>query len=442
MVNFITNIPYADAELARRIRIAFTSRPRISRHEIHVTTLNGIVTLRGEVPTLYDRQLVLAITQHVAGVFGIDDELIVTELTHGRRIPSKLAFASRRESAARRGFTLVELLVVIAIIGILVALLLPAIQAAREASRRSACQNNIRQLGIAVHNYVDTKKTFPSSIRPPGLTPLPRIAGLTLMLPFFEEQAKFDLYDQSKNWFDATKNSKGVTNKEIVNTKIPILQCPSVPEPDRLDGVPENSPWVQDVGAPSDYAPTIFVDKRLRPDPANPSSASNLVDEAAPPGSPVPPNAGSPGLGLLAYNVPAKIAQITDGLSKTIMYAESSGRPTLYRAGGAVAPFPDVRVNGGAWCRPASDMSIDGLSGDGKTDVGTCAVNCANGVEIGTTFPHPYYVSVGTSEPYAFHPGGANMCMGDGSVLWVNAEINIRDFARLVTRNGAEISQQ
>jgi prepilin-type N-terminal cleavage/methylation domain-containing protein len=352
---------------------------------------------------------------------------------------SKPFLAASAAERQRKAFTLVELLVVIAIIGILVALLLPAIQAAREASRRASCQNNIRQLGISVHNYVDSKKTFPSSVRPPGLTPLPRIAGFTLMLPFFEEGSKYDLYDQTKNWFDSAQNANGAVNKEVVNTKITILQCPSVPDPERLDGIPENTPWVQDVGAPSDYAPTIFVDQRLRPDRANPSNPLNLVDEAAT--GTVPPAANSPGLGLLAYNVPATIRQITDGLSKTIMYAESGGRPTIYRNGQEVGGFPEKRVNGGAWCRPASDMSIDGSSGDGTRDGGPCAVNCTNGIEIGATFPHPYYVSVGTSEPYAFHPAGINVCMGDGSVAFRNEEINIREFARLVTRNGSELTQ-
>jgi prepilin-type N-terminal cleavage/methylation domain-containing protein/prepilin-type processing-associated H-X9-DG protein len=328
-------------------------------------------------------------------------------------------------SSKRNAFTLVELLVVIAIIGILVALLLPAIQAARDAARRTQCQNNVRQLSLAVHNYVDTKKTLPSSIRPPGLTPLPRVAGFTLLLPFIEETARYAHYDQTKNWFDSA-------NRPLVNQQILILQCPSAPNPERLDGVPENAPWVADVGAASDYAPTIFVDKRLK--------EASLVDEADT-GTAMPPANGSPGLGLLAYNVVTRLADVTDGLSKTIMYAESAGRPYLYRRGKLVGPFPEHRVNGGAWCRPASDISIDGASGDGTTDVGPCAINCTNGVDVGSaTFPHPYYVSVGTGEPYAFHPGGANFAMGDGAVKWINEDVDIRAFARLATRSGGELA--
>jgi prepilin-type processing-associated H-X9-DG protein len=331
----------------------------------------------------------------------------------------------------RKASTLVELLVVIAIIGILVGLLMPAVQAARAAAWRTSCQNNIRQLALAVHNYTDAKKTLPSSIRPPGLTPLPRIAGFTLLLPFFEEDTKYDMYDQTKNWFDNTVNSKNAKNKDVVNSHISILQCPSVPEPDRLDGVPENSPWLPEVGAPTDYSPTIFVDRRLQD--------AGLVDVAAT-GTVMPPAKGSPGLGILAYNIVTRLPDITDGLSKTVMYAESGGRPYLYRRRLLVAPFPQVRVNGGGWCRPASDMSIDGSSADGTKDVGTCAINCTNGHDIGGTFPHPYYNSVGTSEPFSFHPGGANFCMGDGAVRWINDNIDIREFARLVTRNGGELT--
>lgn len=326
-------------------------------------------------------------------------------------------------STNRKAFTLVELLVVIAIIGILVALLLPAIQAARAAAWRSSCQNNIRQLGIATLNYENNKKVLPSSVRPPGLTTLPRIAALTFLLPFFEESSKSDVYNTSKDWFDPA-------NKVATDIRIAVLQCPSTPNAERLDGRPENNPWVQDTGAATDYSPTIFVDQRLK--------TANLVDEAAT-GS-MPPAATSPGLGMLAYNVTCKLKHVTDGLSKTIMFAESAGRPYLYRKGSLIEPFPEKRVNGGGWCRPASDISIDGSSGDGKTDVGTCALNCTNGIEIGGTFPHPYYVSVGTSEPYSFHSGGANFAMGDGSVRYLNDSIDIREFARLITRNGNEIS--
>lgn len=143
---------------------------------------------------------------------------------------------------------------------------------------------------------------------------------------------------------------------------------------------------------------------------------------------------------MLAYNLTTRLKDVTDGLSKTIMYAESAGRPYLYRRGALIETFPDKRVNGGGWCRPASDISIDGFSGDGATDPGPCALNCTNGAEMGSTFPHPYYVSVGTGEPYSFHPGGANFCMGDGSVRWINEDIDIREFAKLVTRNGGELT--
>lgn len=333
---------------------------------------------------------------------------------------------SHAKSTLLTGFTLVELLVVIAIIGILVALLLPAIQAARAAAWRSACQNNIRQLGLAVHNYADTKKTLPSSVRPPGLTTLPRIAGFTFLLPFFEEGARYQQYNQTKDWFDPV-------NTPLTNQPIAILQCPSVPNAERLDGRPEYSPWTPNVGAPTDYSPTIFVDARLK--------AANLVDVAVNPASGFPPKRSDPGLGILAYNLTVKLNNITDGTSKTIMYAESAGRPFLFRKGKEVGGFPDgaARVNGGGWCRPASDMSIDGTSSDGATETGPCAINCTNGIAMGSTFPHPYYHTVGTSEPYSFHSGGANFCMGDGSVKWINDNIDIREFAKLVTRAGAEI---
>jgi len=309
----------------------------------------------------------------------------------------------------RSGFTLIELLVVIAIIGVLIALLLPAVQAARESSRRSQCSNNLKQLGLAAHNFSDSYKYLPSSLRPPGLTPLPRVSGIILMLPFLDEQVTYDKYDQTKNWNDPE-------NSVAVKRQIQTLLCPSSPRPERLDGLPEGNPWKADIAAPTDYSPTISVDDRLL--------SAGLVDKA--------------GKGILPKNEKPRLGDVTDGLTYTIMFAESAGRPYLYRKRELVGELPDPRVNGGGWCRPASDFSVDGSSPDGTTLPGPCAVNCTNGEQMGSTFPDPYYGSEGTGEVYAFHPAGAQVVFGDGSVRLISSRIDIRDFARLVTRSGAE----
>ena len=172
----------------------------------------------------------------------------------------------RISPARRSGFTLVELLVVIAIIGILVALLLPAVQAAREASRRTQCQNNLKQLGLAATIFTTPSRSCRPVSAPAGLTPLPRIAGLTFLLPFFEQGNAYDKYDQTKNWHDPL-------NLPITSHVVPTFLCPSTPEPKRLDGLPEASPWVGNLVAITDYSPTIGVDQRLK--------TANLVDEAS-----------------------------------------------------------------------------------------------------------------------------------------------------------------
>src|SRR6476660_6926402 len=118
------------------------------------------------------------------------------------------------------GFTLVELLVVIAIIGVLVALLLPAVQSARESSRRTKCLNNLKQLGIALHSYHDTIGGFP-----PGYlenNPLTdRANWITLLLPYHEQAAVFQLYDPS------TSTGGGATNFKLNSANVPVMQCPS-----------------------------------------------------------------------------------------------------------------------------------------------------------------------------------------------------------------------
>ena len=322
----------------------------------------------------------------------------------------------------RNAFTLVELLVVISIIGLLVSLLLPAVQSAREAGRRSQCQNNLKQLGLAVHNFSDTHGRLPSSVRPAGTTALPRIAGLTTLLPFLDQHTYFDRYDQTKNWSDPA-------NATIVKTIIPTFICPSSIDPGRLDGNQQDNPWTPTTSAPTDYSPTIGVDQRLKD--------NDLVDMA--------------GAGILVKNGTPRLADVSDGLSNTILYAESAGRPYIYQRGKRIGDINDADphyLNGGGWARPASDFSIDGASYDGSV-VGAATtadvlypVNRTNGEDIAGKYVspngYPYYGTEGTSEVYAFHPGGANVVFGDGSVRLINETITLREFARLVTRAGNE----
>ncbi len=323
----------------------------------------------------------------------------------------------------RKAFTLVELLVVIAIIGVLVALLLPAVQSAREAARRAQCINGMKNLALAVHNYHDSHKAVPVSARPVGLTTAPRIAAITHLMNYMEEGNARQAFNLKLNWGDPA-------NRHAVNHVIPVLNCPSTPEaPNRLDGLPEVSPWVAEVSVPTDYSPTVWVDKRLL--------SANLVDRTN--------NADGTfedEPGIMEYNnTKAAFRHVTDGLSNTILFAESAGRPYLYRRGQKVSDdLVAARVNGGGWCRPASDILVLGLSADGKSETGPCAVNCANGIDIVETgYPHPYLSTFGTSAPYAFHPGVANHSFGDGSVHTLSDDIGIREYARLVTRAGGEL---
>jgi len=125
--------------------------------------------------------------------------------------------ALRASSGWRRGFTLVELLVVIAIIGVLVALLLPAVQAAREAARRSQCSNNLKQIGLAMHNYVDVHKVFPA-----GSFPDTKVNAWPMLLPFIEQTTVWNTWD-----FKLNTNDTSTVNTEAKNTIISTYLCPS-----------------------------------------------------------------------------------------------------------------------------------------------------------------------------------------------------------------------
>jgi prepilin-type N-terminal cleavage/methylation domain-containing protein len=343
-----------------------------------------------------------------------------------------VVFKSNPKPGQRHGFTLVELLVVIAIVGVLVALLLPAVQAAREASRRSQCQNNLKQIGLAIHTFHDAKGKLPSSVRPTAASTV-RAGTFILLLPNIEREDLWDLYDLNVSWSHAN-------NLPVSSKRIDVYECPSSPKHGGLldhnpDGVGPGTPWAGIV-AVGDYAASLGVD------PALVSVAAALTPPVPVHGSESTVSTpAKPTNGFLPKNTQLTFGDITDGLSNTIAIFESGGRPLVYRKGSPVGADPAThRVNGGGWVRPASDILFVGSNASGSQIAGVY-INRTNGLDVGgESYSASGYPSVGTegsSQPYAFHNGGLNIVLGDGAVKFIDDSINIGIVAALVTRNGA-----
>ena len=334
-------------------------------------------------------------------------------------------------SHSRRAFTLVELLVVIAIIGVLVALLLPAVQAAREAARRSSCSNNLRQLGLAMHNYEDTYKALPYAytIFPQAGVPGNVMAhGWGVMiLPFFEQTALQSNYDFKLSMTAAN-------NQKVLSTHLSVMQCPSTPNKNRLyrftvpagaigSGLPTtNLTFDESAG---DYAPTSGV----RGVYANTAYAN------------YPGGASGDRHGALRNSEAARMAQIVDGTSNTILLAELAGRNDLWaKVNGSrriviaypaypTAGNPLQNNYGGGWGNPYNGEnwisgSLFSFSGPSNiTQEGPCGVNCTN--LVGRNL-------------FSFHPGIAQGVLCDGSVRSFNETVNGQVLAFMITREKGE----
>jgi len=314
-------------------------------------------------------------------------------------------------TSSRRAFTLIELLVVIAIIAILIGLLLPAVQKVREAAARMSCSNNLKQFGLGLHNYHDPNNGLPSNIRPDAVSTV-RVRWATYLLPYIEQDNLFKQASLTTNWH---------LQPAVFGVRIKTFECPSAPNGAIIDGAPDTA-WTNIV-ANGDYAGFYGVDPQLE--------TLGLIAAGT----------GKVDNGAVSKTQKLNFSSFTDGLSNTLHLTESVGRPDLYRAGKLVQKANGAsRVNGGGWCRPASEMFIlRGASADGVTVPGPQAINATNGVLL-NGYPDPYYNTDGTSQVYGFHSGGVNALLADGSVRFIRQSINIRTFAALVTRNGGEVS--
>ncbi|WP_435018068.1 DUF1559 domain-containing protein [Tundrisphaera sp. TA3] len=303
--------------------------------------------------------------------------------------------------AARRAFTLIELLVVIAIIAVLIALLLPAVQAAREAARRTQCTNNLKQIGLGVHNYIDANGTVPlgQDVYNTDTARGYRIATnwSVSLLPFIELGSSFNAWNVSFNFAEAP-------NTTVCQAGISAYHCPS--NPTQLVDDFTTPAGLLVAGAPSGKFRAALVDYH---------AAANVY---------VPPLQYE---GAISYSAGFKsmpLSAITDGLSNTIFFAEITGGPKVYYAKGVDGgdnPYGYFTGHLGATNRLSQrTFSFDGRISGG----GNCVINCTNSA---------------TSCPYSFHPGGANVVMGDGSVRFLKSTLAANTLFGLIGINDGTI---
>ncbi len=317
------------------------------------------------------------------------------------------------------GFTLIELLVVIAIIAVLIGLLLPAVQAAREAARNLQCKNNLKQIALAAHNYHDVNGCFPPA-RPSSK---PQYGHMVTLLPFLEQGVLANAFNVSLSGGFAD-----VGNQTVANTNLSMLLCPSNPvqQPCRLR---KSSSTGKAYGAfitdPSGNIMTGWVCDYWVNHGINASTYALISPNPTP----------DP---ILKGNTPS-MALVTDGLSNTTLSLEHAGYDRHYIKNVGM-PMPDTDLTldqpgaWGAWLGWCAFM-VQGYpnytlltypAGTANAPSGTaCAINCNNSQGV-----------------FGFHPSGANAAMGDGSVRMFSQNMSVATLMYLVSRNGGEIVQE
>ena len=308
----------------------------------------------------------------------------------------------------QHAFTLVELLVVIAIIAMLVTLLLPAVQSARAAARRTQCKNNIRQLGLGIHNYESAHSAQPKyhdTTSPYSWGKAGRTWTMAI-LPFIEEQALYDLFDFTKRLNDP---ANAAATQQIVN----VFVCPSATGAanpvfsDRADAGGNNPNPALGLFYPVSMGPTEpdqcdFCPEGMQGSRGNYCCQGRNYGTTKLDGQP-----GASSTGMFGrYNDERKFSQVSDGLSKTLMIGES---------------LPQQCAYGGTW---APNFSLAGTS-----------------IPLNTfeSCPRPPGCHRRGCGFKSEHSGGANFAMGDNSVRFLNEDVDYRVYNHLGTRSGEDI---